>query len=53
MFCAGFGAGSAAGTSTRGGGGSEYLCLPVNPEYNAYDRSNDSAAHSWVSVASF
>ncbi|XP_067940947.1 uncharacterized protein [Watersipora subatra] len=48
LVYSGFGAGSAAGTVTRGGGGAKYLCMPPNPEYNKFDMSNDTAAHSWL-----
>jgi len=46
----GFGVGAASIDTRRPGGGSEYLCLPLTPEWKKYDRINDGLAHSFVST---
>lgn len=50
LFFEGFGAGSSSHSTTHAGGGAGYLCMPPKPEYNKFDKSNDSLAYSWVRV---
>lgn len=47
MF-AGFVATSYSMTSGGSGGGSDYLCMPPQPQWNRMDRKNDNNSYAWV-----